>query len=173
LIKKIAIFGLLVLVGGIIGIAGGIGLSLYQSERARESLDTPKGRRFTSVRGALHLVGTMEMRVDCGCGPDEAGVQKQRQSLLRELESIDRIEKEPAPPPEIVSLLQVQTGMVHGRLAILEESAGNAQAYRHEMLAAQAALQAAGWQDFSEAVVRKLVEDSKNDTKTKPPGGQA
>jgi len=60
--------------------------------------------------------------------------------------------------PTVLALIEVETGVAEVRLAMVEESAGNPSSAHAWMAKAQAAMQASGWKDCSEAHLLAVVQ---------------
>jgi hypothetical protein len=94
-----------------------------------------------------------------------------RQNLLSELEAVQGIKKN-LTIPELLPLVEVQDGIAHGQLALLEESSGDSDAFTAQMSAARKAFKAAGWTDYSDKAVRRAFEEVKKDTGTQDHGAK-
>jgi hypothetical protein len=159
MIKVTIILLLALLLGGVIGIAGGVGLSFAQSALERRAFDTPEHRKFATAYSTLSTLEMLDTRVEC-C---EDTPNAKRKNLLSELEAVQGIKKN-LTIPELLPLVEVQDGIAHGQLALLEESSGDSVAFTAQMSAAREAFKAAGWTDYSEKAVRKAVEEVKKDS---------
>jgi hypothetical protein len=151
-VKRIVISSLLLLLGGIIGLASGVGLYLLQSARQSKALDTPEGRKFLATRDIMANLGAQRLKFET-C-PDTQDAKKT--NLQHQLDTIQNIKANLATS-ELLPLLEVQEGIAHGQLALLEESSGNPHAFTEQMSAAREALKSAGWTDYSESNLRKIL----------------
>ncbi|MFZ0951633.1 MAG: hypothetical protein WAN17_05160, partial [Candidatus Sulfotelmatobacter sp.] len=71
------------------------------------------------------------------------------------------------------TLVDVEIGIADVRLAMVEEAAGNLPASQTWMQKAQTTLQQAGWKDYSEPHLKKLVQAmNKQDACDSPCGKQ-
>jgi hypothetical protein len=153
-VKKIFISSFLLLLGGVLGIASGVGLSFWQSARQRKALDTPDGRRFVATQEIMATLGALRLKFEiCADTPDA-----KRANLDSQLQTIQKI-KDNLSNPELLPLIEVQEGIAHTQLALLEESSGNNDAFTEQMSAAREALKAAGWTDYSESSLREIVRN--------------
>ncbi len=167
-VKRIFISSLLFLLGGVIGIVGGVGLSYMQSVRQRKAFETPQGRRFVATYVTMSTLQLADLRTQLRDDKPDAKKAK----LLSELQVIDDIKKNLANT-ELLPLVEVQEGIVHGQLALMEESSGNTDAVSEQMSAAREAFKAAGWTDYSESHVREIIEGVQGSPKDqRKPGGQ-
>jgi hypothetical protein len=158
---------LMLLLGGIVGIAGGVGLSFAQSALERRAFDTPENRRFATAYSTMTTLQMLDMRVQiCDDRPNV-----ERENLLSELEAIQVIKKN-LTIPELLPLVEVQEGIAHGQLALIEEGSGSRDAFAEQMSAARAAFKTAGWTDYSEGAVRKAVVEINKDSGTQRDGAK-
>jgi hypothetical protein len=67
--------------------------------------------------------------------------------------------KKEVTDPTVLTLIDMETGVAEVRLAMLEEAVGNPAAAHAWMEKGQAAMQAAGWKDCSEAHLRAAVQN--------------
>ena len=167
MVKMTIILLLLLLSGCVVGIAGGVGLSFMRSALERRAFDTPEHRRFATAYSTMYTLQMADMRVQV-CD-DRSNVK--RQNLLSELEAIQVIKKN-LSIPELLPLVDVQDGIAHGQLALLEESSGSMDAFGEQMSAARAAFKTAGWTDYSEPAVRKAVMEIQKDSGTQRDGAK-
>jgi hypothetical protein len=163
--KKIVISILLLVLGGLLGVAGGIGVSSIQSAHRRDAPDTPERRRFVASYDVMYRLQMVDMSVQFRLESAQKTLQSKRESLLQELATIQDVKKN-LTIPELLPLIEVQDGIAHGRFALLEESCGNTPAFNREMSAAQEAFKAAGWTNPTEQIVRKVVADTDLNPKT-------
>jgi hypothetical protein len=159
MIKVTIILLLALLLGGVIGIAGGVGLSFAQSALERRAFDTPEHRKFAT---AYSTMTTLEM-LDTKVWLCEDTPNAKRENLLSEFHAIEVIKKN-LTIPELLPLVEVQEGIAHGQLALIEQSSGNGDAFVEQMAAARAAFKTAGWTDYSEQAVRKAVAEINKDS---------
>jgi hypothetical protein len=163
--KKIVISILLLLLGGFLGVAGGVGFVLVQSARERKTLDTPEGSRNVAIHQVMRQLEFIDMSVQFKLESARGTPQRKREILLQELAIIQDVKKN-LTIPELLPLIEIQNGIAHGRFALLEESSGNVPAFNQEMSAAQEAFKAAGWTNRSEQIVRKVVAETDQNPKT-------
>jgi hypothetical protein len=160
MVKNIVIASLLLLLSGVLGVGGGVGLSLLQSARQSKVLDTPEGRRFLATQNTMAHLMTLRMNFElCADTPDA-----RKATLHTQLATIQSI-KDNLANPDLLPLIEVQNGIAHGQLALVEDSSGNRQAYAEQMSAAGKAFKAAGWTDYSESNLRTILGNMQGSSK--------
>jgi hypothetical protein len=155
--KKALFFGLLFLVGAGLGLFAGWELS---SSRLivieRRPFDNPSGRDFLKTYDlfarlwSLHIGSAMRLQ-----DPKE-GPARRREYLNLLLDTAQK-GKASVTDPVALTLVDVEIGITDVRLAMVEEAAGNLPASQTWMQKAQATLKQAGWKDYSEPHLKKLV----------------
>ncbi len=157
--KKAAFFGLLLLVGAGLGLFAGWELS---SSRLvvieRRPFENPGGRNFLQTYDlfarlwSLHIGSAMRLE-------DPKENPARRREYLNLLLDTAQKGKAQVKDQAALSLVDVETGITYVRLAMLEEAAGNLPASQAWMQKAQNTLKQAGWKDYSEAHLKKLVQE--------------
>ncbi|MGA8761935.1 MAG: hypothetical protein WB562_03515 [Candidatus Sulfotelmatobacter sp.] len=158
MLKKIALFGLLFLVGAGLGLFAGWKLSSTR-ELARE------GRPFGNLAGrnflqTYDLIARLWM-VDWGSAlrlqDPKYGPEGRREYLNLILDTAQRGRTQ-VTDPGALTLIDVETGITDVRLAMVEEGAGDLPTSQTWMRKAQTTLKQVGWKDCSEAHLKTLVQ---------------
>lgn len=156
--KKALFFGLLFLIGAGLGLfAGGELSSSRLIVIERRPFDNPGGREFLKTYDlfarlwSLHIGSAMRLQ-----DPKESPARRREYlSLLLDIAQKDRGQ---VKDQAALTLVDVETGITDVRLAMVEEAAGNLSASQTWMQKAQSTLKQAGWKDYSEAHLKKLVQ---------------
>jgi hypothetical protein len=82
-----------------------------------------------------------------------------RREYLNLLLEIAQKDKGQVKDQAALTLVDVETGITDVRLAMVEEAAGNLPASQTWMQKAQVTLKQAAWKDYSEAHLKKLVQE--------------
>lgn len=156
--KKCLFFSVLFLVGAGLGLFAGWDLS---SSRLivieRRPFDNPSGRDFLKTYDlfarlwSLHIGSAMRLQ-----DPTESPAR--RREYLNLLLDIAQKDKGQVKDQAALTLVDVETGTTDVRLAMVEEDAGNLPASQTWMQKAQSTLKQAGWKDYSEVHLKKLVQ---------------
>jgi hypothetical protein len=156
-LKKAALFGLLFFVGAGLGLfAGWKGSSSRERWREGRSFGNPAGRDFLKTYNLMARL----LEVNMGSAmrlEDPKESPERRREYLNLLLDTARKGRTGVTDPAALTLIDVETGITYVRLAMVEDAAGNLPASQAWMQKAQTTLQQAGWKDYSEAHLTKLV----------------
>jgi hypothetical protein len=157
--KKALFFGVLFLVGAGLGLIAGWELSSTRlMVIERRPFDNPGGRDFLKTYDlfaqlwSLHIGSAMRLQ-----DPKEGPAR--RREYLNLLLEIAQKDKGQVKDQAALTLVDVETGITDVRLAMVEEAAGNLPASQTWMQKAQVTLKQAAWKDYSEAHLKKLVQE--------------
>jgi hypothetical protein len=169
-LKKAALFGLLFLVGAGLGLFAGWKFS-SRRERLREGrlFDNPTGRDFLKTYDLMARLWEVDMGSAMRLQDPKYGPEGRRE-LLNMLLDIAPKRRPGVTDPAALTLIDVETGVTYVRLAMVEEAAGNLPASQIWMEKARATVKQAGWKDYSEAHLKKLVK-AMNKQDSCSPGG--
>jgi hypothetical protein len=155
--KKAALFGLLFLVGSGLGLFAGWELS---SSRLivieKRGFDNPRGKDFLNTYDLFARLWSINvgsaMRLE-----DPKETPKRRREYLNLLLDTAQNGRARVTDPGALTLVDVEIGITDVRLAMVEEAAGNLPASHTWMQKAEDTLKQAGWKDYSEPHLKKLV----------------
>ncbi|MGA2020523.1 MAG: hypothetical protein ABSH02_08040 [Candidatus Sulfotelmatobacter sp.] len=158
MLKKAGLFGLLFLVGAGLGLFTGWKPSSTR-ERLREGrpFGDPAGRDFLKTYDLMARLWEVNMGSAMRLQDPKYGPEGRRESLNLLLD-IARKSRPEVTDPATLTLIDVETGITYVRLAVVEEAAGNLPASQTWMQKAQTILKQAGWKDYSEGHLKKLVQ---------------
>jgi hypothetical protein len=156
-LKKAALFGLLFLVGAGLGLFAGWKPSSTR-ERLREGrpFDNPAGKEFLKTYDLIARLWEVNMGSAMRLQDPKYGPEGRRE-LLNLLLDIAQKRSPQVTDRATLTLIDVETGITYVRLAMVEEAAGNLPASQTWMQKAESTLKQAGWKDYSEAHLKKLV----------------
>jgi hypothetical protein len=155
--KKTAFFGLLFLVGAGLGLFAGWELS---SSRLivieKRPFDNPGGRDFLKTYDLFASLWSVDVGSAMRMQDPKQSPDRRREYLKLLLDSAQK-GRAKVTDPAALTLVDVETGMTYVRLAMVEEAAGNLPEAQTWIQKAQATLKQAGWKDYSEPHLKKLV----------------
>lgn len=158
MLKKAAIFGLLFLIGIVLGLYAGWKLSSsFESAREWRSFDNPDGHDFFKTYDLIARLRLADMGVAMRLQNPKESPERQREYLNLILDAVAR-GRTGVTDPTALTLIDVETGITYARLAMVEETAGNLPASQTWMQKAQIILKQAGWKDCSEAHLKEIVQ---------------
>lgn len=155
--KKTLFFGLLFLVGAGLGLFAGWELSssrLIVTEKS--GFDNPGGRDFLNTYDLFARLSSLDMGSAMRLQDPKQSPERRREYLNLLLDTAQK-GRASVTDPATLTLVDVEIGITDVRLAMLEEAAGNLPASQTWMQKAQTTLQQAGWKDYSEPHLKKLV----------------
>jgi hypothetical protein len=156
--KKAAFYGLLFLVGAGVGLFAGWKLSSSRViGREKRLFDNPGGRDFLNTYDLTARLWSLDMGSAMRLQDPKYGLEGRRELLNLLLDTAQK-GRARVTDPVALTLVDVETGIAYVRLAMVEEAAGNLPASQVWMQKAQATLQHAGWKDYSEPHLKKLVQ---------------
>ncbi len=155
--KKALFFGLLFLGGAGLGLFAGWELSssrLIAIEK--RGFDNPQGKDFLKSYDLFARLWSINVGSAIRLQDPKQSPKRRREYLNLLLDTAQRGRASLADPVAR-TLVDVQIGITDVRLALVEEAAGDLPASQAWMQKAQAALKQAGWKDYSEPHLKKLV----------------
>ena len=155
--KKILLSGAVLILGAGLGVFGGWEVSAYRFARGRRAFETAVGPDFVNAYGLMARLKVLDMGTATRLQHPQQGTERHREYLQMTLDAAAKGKKE-VTDPIVLTLIGMETGVAEVRLAMLEEAVGNPSAARAWMEKAQAAMQASGWKDCSEAHLRAVVQ---------------
>ncbi|MGA7514114.1 MAG: hypothetical protein WBW46_14555 [Candidatus Sulfotelmatobacter sp.] len=171
--KKTLFFGLLFLVGAGFGLFAGWELSssrLIAIEK--RPFDNPRGRDFLNTYDLFARLSSLDMGSAMRLQDPKQSPERRREYLNLLLDTAQK-GRASVTDPATLTLVDVEIGIADVRLAMVEEAAGNLPASQTWMQKAQTTLQQAGWKDYSEPHLKKLVQAmNKQDACDSPCGKQ-
>jgi hypothetical protein len=155
--KKTALFGILFLIGAGFGLFAGWELSSSRlTVLEKRPFDNPRGKDFLNTYGLFARLSSINMGSAMRL-QDPKETPKRRREYLNLLLDIAQKGRVSVTDPVALTLVDVETGITDVRLATVEEAAGNLPASQTWLQKAQATLKEAGWKDYSEPHLKKLV----------------
>jgi hypothetical protein len=154
--KRILLSSALLILGAALGVFGGWEVSAYRFARDRRAFEAAVGRDFVSSYGVMARLKVLDMGTATRLQHPMQGTERHREYLQMTLDAAAKGKKE-VTDPTVLTLIDMESGVAEVRLAMLEEALGNPSAHTW-MERAQAAMQASGWRDCSEAHLRTVVE---------------
>ena len=155
--KKALFFGFLFLVGAGFGLFTGWELS---SSRLivieKRGFNNPRGKEFLNTYDLFARLSSINMGSAMRL-QDPKESPKRRRELLNQLLDTAQKGRASVKDPVALTLVDVEIGITDVRLAMVEEAANNLPASQTWMQKAQATLKQAGWKDYSEPHLKKLV----------------
>ncbi|MGA2415862.1 MAG: hypothetical protein ABSF59_15525 [Candidatus Sulfotelmatobacter sp.] len=155
--NKALFFGLLFLVGAGPGLYAGWELSssrLIAIEK--RGFDDPRGKNFLKTCDLFARLSSVNMGSAMRLQDPKQSPERRRESLNLLLDTAQK-GRSSVTDPAALTLVDVEIGITDVRLAMVEEAAGNLPASQVWMQKAQATLKQAGWKDYSEQHLKKLV----------------
>jgi hypothetical protein len=155
--KKALFFGLLFLISAGLGLFAGWKLSssrLIATEK--RGFDNPRGKDFLNTYDLFARLWSINMGSAMRL-QDPKESPKRRRELLNLLLDTGQKGRARVTDPAALTLVDVEIGITDVRLATVEEAGGNLPASQIWMQKAQATLKQAGWKDYSEPHLKKLV----------------
>jgi hypothetical protein len=155
--KKAALFGLLFLVGAGLGLFAGWELSssrLIAIEK--RPFDNPRGKDFLNTYDLFARLSSLNMGTAMRLQDPKESPKRRREYLNLLLDTAQK-GRTRVTDPAALTLVDVEIGITDVRLAMVEEAAGNLPVSQTWMQKAQATLKQAGWKDYSEPHLKKLV----------------
>jgi hypothetical protein len=155
--KKTLLSGALLILGAALGVFGGWAVSAYRFERDRRAFETAVGPDLINAYGVMARLRVLDFGTATRLQHPKQGTEGHREYLQMTLDAAAKGKKE-VTDPTVLTLIDMETGVAEVRLAMLEEAVGNPSAAHVWMEKAQAAMQASGWKDCSEAHLRAVVQ---------------
>jgi len=155
--KKALFFCLVFLVGAGLGLFAGWELS---SSRLivieKRGFDNPQGKGFLKTYDLFARLWSVNVGSAMRLQDPKQSPERRREYLNLLLETAQR-GRASVTDPVALTLVDVEIGITDVRLAMVEEARGNLPASQTWMQKAQATLKEAGWKDYSEPHLKKLV----------------
>lgn len=156
--KKAAFFSLLFLFGAGLGLfAGWKFSSLREGAHERRSFDNPAGRDFLTTYDLIARLWELDRGSELRLQDPKYGAKGCREFLHLILDTAQQ-GRTRVTDPAALTLIDVETGITYVRLSMLDEAAGDLPASQTSMQKAQTTLKHAGWNDFSEAHLKEVVQ---------------
>ena len=156
--KKTALFGLLFLIGIGLGSYAGWELgSTFESVREFHAFRTAEEKVFLRTYESMASLWMVNMGSATRLQDPKYGSEGRREYLNLVLDAAQKGRAQ-VTDPAALTLIDVETGITYGRLAMVEEAAGNLRASQTWMQKAQATLKQAGWKNYSEPHLREIVQ---------------
>ena len=132
-------------------------MSAYRLARGRRGFETALGADFDNAYGVMARLKLLDMGTATRLQHPKQGTERHREYLRMTLDAAAKGKKE-VTDQTVLTRIDMETGVAEVRLAMLEETVGNPAAAHAWMEKAQAAMQASGWKDCSEAHLRAGVQ---------------
>jgi len=157
-LKKVALFALLFLIGAGVGLfVGWIPSSSRERLREGRQFGGPADRDFLKTYDSIARLWSVNIGASMRLQDPKYGPEGRREYLSLTLDAAQK-GKTQVTNPGALTLIDVETGITYVRLAMVEEAAGNLPASQTWMQKAQTTLKHAGWKDCSDAHLKTLVQ---------------